>query len=467
MKKRNKKAFTLIELMVTLAIFSVVVVLISAILMQGQIILSKVNNRTIIQDEIRTALLKIQSEAQNSSEAIVNNKFGKFSNNKWLLDSTDNTARELVRFIKEGEDTSKVYVEFNDGNKHQLIEFSINKTTNEIVENSTNILINEIDGSDADSISVNVEDINDSNGNKINDLVTINCSSIVKGEDINESDYLISFINKNENVINIGIGNISGSGQGSGSTNDNNNNSGSNIEIEDTLDNNWVYDWKADGVEIKYNIESSWNDGTNNITKYNIEIKNNTGYLLWDWQLGLNLINAEITECYGGNLIKEENKIKPTGFDDTSINKDHIKVISIVIRGSNSIKEQDISFMYKKVIEPNKEIIDLKDGIQMNLYNYSQWNGTGKWEMSIKNTSNKKVEKWELIFDCEKEIKNVSWGLYYEKIGESRYKIKNYNDSNSINNSIKENDGVIYLYFESYSGVVDRNLKNIEFKIVN
>lgn len=206
MKKRNKKAFTLIELMVTLAIFSVIAVLISAILMQGQRILSKVNNRTIIQDEIRTALLKIQSEAQNSSEAIVNNKFGKFSNNKWLLDSTDNTARELVRFIKEGEDTSKVYVEVNDGNKHQLIEFSINKTTNEIVENSTNILINEIDGSDAESISVNVEDINDSNGNKINDLVTINCSSIVKGEDINESDYLISFNSESEKEIIINIG---------------------------------------------------------------------------------------------------------------------------------------------------------------------------------------------------------------------------------------------------------------------
>ena len=50
-------------LVVTLSIFLILSVMINAILIQGQRILVRVDNGAKIQNEVRTALLKIQTEA--------------------------------------------------------------------------------------------------------------------------------------------------------------------------------------------------------------------------------------------------------------------------------------------------------------------------------------------------------------------------------------------------------------------
>lgn len=459
---RYKKGFTLIELMVSLFIFSLISVLIGAILLQGQKLLINTDTSSQIQNEIRTSLLKIQNDTKEFDKIEVTDTNAYFDGDKWIQGSNSGNGRELLRCSNENEELVRIYAEVIEGNKHQLIEFDINRNDNKIIENSKNVLIDKINGDTPNVVLINSSELKNSEDKKINELITINLSNIVKGNKINENEYIISLLSSNDKSFDINSDKDNTYEDNNKEEDDNNSSDNEN----EGFNNEWQYDWKSDGIEITSAIESTWSDGINNFIKYNIQIKNNSEYILWDWQLGLDLTSGEITECYGGNLVKEEDKIKYTGFYDKNIDKGTIKTISVITKNVNSINEQNISFMYKKIIEPNKNTIDLKNGIEMNLYNYSQWDGTGKWELSIKNTSNKKVEKWELLFDCEKEIKNVSWGLYYEKVGENRYKIKNYNDNN-INNSIDASNGVINLYFESYSEVVDRNLKNVEFNIVN
>lgn len=303
----KKKGFTLIELMATLSIFLILSVMISAILIQGQRILVSVDNGAKIQNEVRTALLKIQTEAQKADEVIISNKFGVFYGNKWILSDSSNSARELLRVINNEDDNVRVYVEVNDGDKHQLVEFIIDELTNEMVNNSKNVLISNIEGNDANTISLKVEEISDSKGNKINELVTINCSNVINGNKINESDYLISFTNGNENVINIEIGNVSGSDQGNGSTNDNNS-SGSYVET--------AGEEGDESVGFESVVTNSWPNGG----EWKINLTNNTGKDIKSWSATI-YSNLSITifggwgnlESLGNNLFKlynEENMWK-------------------------------------------------------------------------------------------------------------------------------------------------------------
>ena len=199
---KRKKGFTLLEVMVTLLIFSILSLMISSILIQSQKILVRAYKSSEIQNEVRVALLKIQTEAEKYNEIIINDKY--------KIIGGVSSARELLRFSNEGEDIAKIYVEVNEDNNHQLIEFNINELTGEIISNSRNVLISNIKGNDAEEIKIYTEDIFDSEGRKISELITINCSSIINENIENETEYIISF--SKENIINIDfeVGNISG-----------------------------------------------------------------------------------------------------------------------------------------------------------------------------------------------------------------------------------------------------------------
>lgn len=281
----RKKAFTLLELMVTLSIFLILSVMVSSILIQGQRILAKVNSGSIIQDEVRTALLKIQTEAQNSDEVIINNKFGSFDENKWIVNGVGSSARELVRFINNEEENAKVYVEVNENNEHQLIEFSINKSTNEIIDNNKNVLISRIEGNNANTVTLDVEEISDSKGNKINELVTINCSNVINGNNLNDSDYLITFTRGRENVININVGSNESEELGR------------ELEFESVVTGKWNNEgeWK---INLTNNTE-------NDIKAWSITIKSNINITVWDgW--------GKVDKIEGGlyKLYNEENSWK-------------------------------------------------------------------------------------------------------------------------------------------------------------
>lgn len=274
----RKKGFTLLELMVTLSIFLILSVMISAILIQGQRILSSVDNGAKVQDEVRTALLKIQTEAQKADEVIISDTFGSFNYNQWILNDVDSSARELLRFINYGEDNAKVYVEVNENDKHQLIEFSINKLTNEIIDNSKNVLISSIEGNDANTISLDVEEISDSKGNKINELVTVNCSNVVNGNKTNENDYLISFTRSRENVININIGN---NDENVTESPDENNAGGNGSEDSNENNNGGLGEEDQQLLKVELELTNKWGDKG----QWKINITNNTGKDINGWSI--------------------------------------------------------------------------------------------------------------------------------------------------------------------------------------
>ena len=274
----RKKGFTLLELMVTLSIFLILSVMISAILIQGQRILASIDNGAKIQDEVRTALLKIQTEAQKADEVIISDKFGSFNYNQWILSDANSSARELLRFINDGEDNEKVYVEVNENDKHQLIEFSINKLTNEIIDNSKNILISSIEGNDANTINLDVEEISDSKGNKINELVTINCSNIINGNQVNTSEYLISFTRSRENVININMGN---NNENVTESPDENNGSGNEIEDSNENNNGGLGGEAQQLLKVELELMNKWEDKG----QWKINITNNTGKDINGWSI--------------------------------------------------------------------------------------------------------------------------------------------------------------------------------------
>lgn len=302
---KRKKGFTLLELMVTLSILLILSVMISAILIQSQRILIGVDNKSKIQDEVRTALLKIQTNAQKADEIIVNDKYAVISSNKWELSDNNTSSRELLRIINDDkENIAKVYAEVNYNDNHQLVEFDINKSTHEIINSSKNVLISKIEGEGVNTIDVKLEDVIDSNKKKINELVTINCSKIVKGNKINESDYLISFNNEGNNVINIEIGGNSGNNQGNGNNNNNsnngndldngNNNSGNDNNQGGNLDNSIITN---NNFVISFEVLEDWGK----LANWKIKIVNNTGIDVKIESISFNF-EKPITVCWSGNF---------------------------------------------------------------------------------------------------------------------------------------------------------------------
>lgn len=185
----KKRGFTLIEVMTTLLIFSVALLLLISNLFQYESIIKKIQSRNIIQNEVRNMILSLQKELNNENKIIVNNSYGTFKDDKWLLDNTNNMARELLRVIKSDKKISTIYVEINIKANHKFIKFDIDDNNN-IVKDSIKILINKINGNDSNAITIFEND----------NFITINCTKVVNSNDINELDYLTT-INKKKEIL--------------------------------------------------------------------------------------------------------------------------------------------------------------------------------------------------------------------------------------------------------------------------
>lgn len=266
---KKKKGFTLLELMVTLSILSILSLMISTILIQSQKILIRTDKNSQIQNEVRTTLFKIQRESEDYNLVTVSNKYGLFNNNKWEIIEGTSSAREILRFSNEESDVTKIYVEAYENNVHKLIEFKINKITNEIIADSTNILISNIEGNDVDKIKVYNENIYNSNNEIISELITINCSSIIKGNIKNETEYIISFSKNSAINIEVIDGNTSTEG---GSSDSNIEDSNDNTQNNPSLDEGSISEWNNNkiyqqGEIVKYNgviyRAYYYNQGTN------------------------------------------------------------------------------------------------------------------------------------------------------------------------------------------------------------
>ena len=252
---KRKKGFTLLELMVALLVFLILSLMISTVLIQSQKILIRTDKSSQIQNEVRNSLLKIQTASKKYNEIIINDKFGYLSGNKWELANGISYAREILRFSNDNEDVAKVYVEIYENNNHELIEFDINKLTNEIVPNSRNTLISNIEGNEVDKIKVYTENILNSSGQKINELVTINCLSIVNGDIQSESQYIISFTIESEDEINIDLGIGNGNiNNGSNNTDDGSSNNNNGLENKPSSDESNIDEWDINKIYYKGDI---------------------------------------------------------------------------------------------------------------------------------------------------------------------------------------------------------------------
>ena len=185
----KKRGFTLIEVMTALSIFSVALLLLISNLFQYESIIKKIQSRNIIQNEVRNMILSLQKELNNENKIIVNNSYGIFKDDKWLLDNSNNMARELLRVIKSDKKISTIYVEINIKANHKFIKFDIDDNNN-IVKDSIKILINKINGNDSNAITIFEND----------NFITINCTKVVNSNDINELDYLTT-INKKKEIL--------------------------------------------------------------------------------------------------------------------------------------------------------------------------------------------------------------------------------------------------------------------------
>lgn len=281
-----KKGFTLLELMVTLAIFSILTLMISVMLIQSQKILVRTDESSQNQNEARIALLKIEAEAKSGDydEVVASDKYGDFRNNKWeIIEGESSNKREILRFTNKDNDLAKVYVEVYENNKHELVEFNINKTTGEITPNSRETLISNIQGTDVNKIKVSIENIVNSSGK----LITINCTAITNENIANEAEYIISFatIDEKDSIqidLNIGNGNAGNVSIGN-ENNDSNNGDLGNNSNDENLDNGS----SGNNSNIDPNIpfwDSSKTYDKGEIVQYNGIIYKSA----WEWNKGNN-----------------------------------------------------------------------------------------------------------------------------------------------------------------------------------
>ena len=465
---RKKKGFTLLEVMVALSIFALLSLMISAMLIQSQKILAKTDNSANMQNIVRTALLKIQSEAKDYETVEVIDKYGYFDGEKWqvvegntqsreLKSSTSSSyAREILRFSNGESDIAKIYVEVNENNKHQLVEFDINETTNEIVDNSKNVLIDNISGDGVESISVTDKD---------NKLIILDCSSMITEEGVNKSNYIATFakkISKNIDLPNNGSGDSGSSGDKE--TNGDMGNSGTggqgNITEEDDEEDEadadgWYTDWEKDGIKI-----NMYADGG----EWKINVQNESSFDIFGWEVLIKLDNGVVERYYNGkvdNLGNNIYKVYTDNFSLYEIKRGNSILIEGQYSGEITNNISNIIFRYKKIKHSDSNYLELQNGVGLKLAMITQWQGTAQWKIGIKNSTSQTVNKWELIFEFEKPLKSVGWGLQFEDLGNGKYKIKNTEQNAIYGNNQRE------ITFESDSGVLDRNLKNVEFNIIN
>ena len=461
---KKKRAFTLLELMVTISILSIVLSLAMVMLIQSKKILVKTSNRDIIQNEIRTTLLNIQNEAYNRSNVVVTDRYGRVESETWIIDDITIDNRELLRIFNKDTNRSKVYVESIENGNHQLIEFDIDNDTNEIISNTKKVLIEDIYGNNTDTILIKEE----------GSYVTINCSNVINDSEINELDYIIT-ININSNIIldkEIGENNGSESGNDENFGGDNNGSEGgSNSGNEsngdsDSIEDGYYSDWQNDGINIVLRRQEYRETEGVYTEKWKIEIINNSGSDLWEWELFLKPNEeSNITSYYRpiDKLLSNQYRIYYASFYDKIIKNGEKIELEGEIKGQSieDIARSNIGFIYKKIKNPIDDYVDVGNGIAVKLEFISQWESNSDFKIRIKNNSQEDINQWEMLFDFEKKIETTWDKVKYNLIGNRRY-IMYSGDNNKIYKGQE-----ITIGFHAESGVVDRNLKDIEFNIIN
>lgn len=165
--KKLKRGFTLIELMATLAILAIVGTMIGAIFVQGYKVANRASNFAALEDEFRNTLMRIEKNANESTDIKLDN------NDTTLIITTKNL--DNIKYFKE-EDSFVEKVVDKDGN---LI--------------SKEELINQVKG-------ISFKAVKDDNGNDVG-IYNMSIKGITKGDQVRDADYTGSIkVNKNEEI---------------------------------------------------------------------------------------------------------------------------------------------------------------------------------------------------------------------------------------------------------------------------
>lgn len=362
--KRKKKAFTLIELMATLTIFSIAMIIVSAVLIQGQNLLNKINNRSAIQNEIRTAMTIIESEVNSADEILLEKGMWYLNQGEWIFNTSNINlsesgesaiGKELVRFIDKYSNIIKVYIEENDGSgKNRLIELQFNDTNNSYVvvnENDSRVLIKDIKSNSPYEYLIKIKNQNNSNSSG-NNLILLSFEDIINETEGVRYDYFVTLSNEKNNDIEIDINNNNngstggiGTGDIDSGVNDKENNNES--DIKDDEQDNTIGKIEDDNFIITFTVSGDWGEGAN----WQIEIVNKTQSNVKIESISFGF-EKEIKVCYQGAVTNLGNgRYKITNYDWVPIiqSNGNFIIYGQSIGGIENKQINDVEIKFKNV----------------------------------------------------------------------------------------------------------------------
>ena len=175
MKKKN--GFTLIELMAVLSILAILLLILGVTFIQSQKLLNKISIQNNEQDDVRNAILQIETLANNAEEIIVSNSVDYSLERKLLISIVKNNIEYKI-------------IEKKAENSHQLIITDSNESEKTLLDNIDK------DQNTYDGFALNAEKDN-TNG----DLITINFKNIRENMDKN---YSLNILKNEDSIISVG-----------------------------------------------------------------------------------------------------------------------------------------------------------------------------------------------------------------------------------------------------------------------
>ena len=465
---KNKKGFTLIELMVTISITLLVITMVGTVFVQGYTILNRTDNKSAIQDEVRNAIMRIESEASKTNKIKVRNSdsINRYNNKE---------AKELLYLEKI--DERVVYlevVEDSTNNINQLIEVKLN---NDESFKEEKILLSTIQGD-----SVNKFSLTSTIEGKI---ININFNRIIKGNQISGENYIVTLNTEELKDIELDFGGDSKpvvpetpeGGIESGETTDETDKEEEFVDIlgKHYLTISGVMNFQSESthVEVKGNgnlaYGSSSGDkehfevGADNVIQNNIEslvlnnlerkdlvitptwnIENHDTYVEYN---GFKIVfvngNVKIGEENDDNITLKNTIIIATGEINFEKNNIELRMEDSLLYG-NSIMFHNKSIINFANTLTSSEIINrtkeklrsmmdkYKQVLDVNFSIVNEWSGGADFKIILNNNSNKKIVKWEIEFNSDKNF-TACWNDNLYNLGDGRYKISNGQYDRSIN----------------------------------
>ena len=271
---KRKKGFTLIELMVTLSISLIVMTMIGAIFIQGYTIMNITNNKSAIQDEIRNAIMNIETQVLNSENI-------KIRTSDAITTYNGKDAREILYVKNETEYI--VYLEVIESDRANYLVEVVLGLDNSI--KSEKILLNNIKADANNRFTLQVSDTDK--------VININFKDVFRGNQLSGEDYILTIPKERNKDIIVDL-------------------DGNTPEIP--VDPSKPVTPESpdeiipdDGVlDVDFKISNSWDGGAD----YIITLTNNTSNEIIAWELIFES-DVEFTSCYHGVFEKiSDNKFK-------------------------------------------------------------------------------------------------------------------------------------------------------------